>query len=45
MKWIELETVLEIHYKIIKATGGTYGTRDKGMFVSHNEMSRGVPCL
>ena len=34
MKWIELETVLEIYSRVIKSTGGTYGIRDKGILES-----------
>ena len=26
MKWIELETVLEIHNSVIKSTGGSYNS-------------------
>ena len=34
MKWIELETVLEIHNRIINYTGGSYGLRDKNALES-----------
>ncbi len=29
MKWIDLETVLEIHNRVIESTGGSYGLRTK----------------
>ena len=29
MKWIELETVLEIHNRVIESTGESYGLSDK----------------
>ena len=29
MKWIELETVLAIHNRVIESTGGSYGLRDE----------------
>ena len=34
MKWIELETVLEIHNRVIESTGGSYGLRDKNALES-----------
>ena len=34
MKWIELETVLNIHNLIIESTGGSYGLRDKNILES-----------
>jgi len=34
MKWIELETVLEIHNSVIESTGGSYGVRDKNILES-----------
>jgi prophage maintenance system killer protein len=34
MKWIELETVLEIHNRVIKYTGGNYGLRDENALES-----------
>ena len=34
MKWIELEAVLEIHNRIIKYTGGSYGLRDENALES-----------
>ena len=34
MKWIELETVLEIHNSVIKSTGGSYGLRDENALES-----------
>ncbi len=29
MKWVELETVIKIHNRVIESTGGSYGLRDK----------------
>ncbi len=29
MKWIDLDTVLEIHCRVIESTGGSNGVRDK----------------
>ncbi|MEW5786027.1 MAG: Fic family protein [Bacillota bacterium] len=34
MKWITIETVLEIHDQVIKSTGGSYGLRDKNALES-----------
>ena len=34
MTWLELSTVLEIHERLIKATGGNYGLRDEGLLQS-----------
>jgi len=32
--WLQLSTVLEIHERLIKATGGNYGLRDEGLLQS-----------
>ena len=34
MKWLEFNIVVEIHNRLIKATGGNYGLRDKGLLES-----------
>ncbi len=34
MRWIELETVLKIHNRVIDSTGGSYGLRDKNALES-----------
>ena len=34
MRWIELETVLEIQNSVIESTGGSYGLRDKNALES-----------
>ncbi len=34
MKWIELESVLEIYNSVIESTGGSYGVRDKNALES-----------
>jgi len=34
MKWIELESVLEVYNSVIDSTGGRYGVRDKNALES-----------
>jgi death-on-curing protein len=34
MKWINQDTVLEIHCRVIECTGGSHGVRDKNALES-----------
>ena len=34
MKWIDSDTVLEIHRRVIETTGGSYGVRNKNTLES-----------